>query len=138
MVVFKREIWVSSKLKLHSEVEDEGFSGKQKKLTQQQLNKFAKLCNQSTDAVLDSDELADSKKLGAWKISTAHLLNDIAIMRNVCKNQDSGNNQSGYWRKKIDRESLDKKLNQRIFHQTSQLLRFHHTKRLLTPPLTSL
>merc|ERR1719454_2330751 len=81
---------------LDHEVE-EGFSGKQKKLTQQQLNKFAKLCNQSTDAVLESDELADCNKLGAWKNRAAHLLNDIAIMRNVCKNMDSGNNnQAGY------------------------------------------
>merc|ERR1711920_287536 len=81
---------------LMNEVEDEGFTGKQKKVTQQQLNKFAKLCNQSTDAVLDSDELADCNKLGAWKNRAAHLLNDINIMRNVCKNQDAAKPSMGY------------------------------------------
>ena len=64
-------------------------------MTQQQLNKFAKLCNQSTDAVLDSDELADCNKLGAWKNRAAHLLNDINIMRNVCKNMDSAKPSAG-------------------------------------------
>ena len=69
--------------------------GKKKGITQQQLNKFSKLCNQSTDAVLESDDLANCNKLGAWKNRAAHLLNDVEIMRNVCKNQPK-NPATGY------------------------------------------
>ena len=63
------------------------FTGKGKKVTEQQLNKFSKICNVSAEGVLNSKELADCKKLGAWKNRMAHLLNDIEIMRNVCKQQ---------------------------------------------------
>ena len=78
-----------------TEIEGPGEGlGKKKGITQQQLNKFAKLCNDSTDAVLDSSELQTCGKLGSWKNRAGHLLNDIEIMRNVCKNQPKQN--TGY------------------------------------------
>ena len=80
-----------SLIEYYSEVEEFSAKGAKGKVSQQQLNKFAKLCNQSTDAVLNSDELQDCNKLGAWKNRSAHLLNDIEIMRNVCKNQATEN-----------------------------------------------
>ena len=80
---------------LEVEGTDDDFIGKKKGITQQQLNKFAKLCNDSTDAVLDSTELKTCGKLGSWKRRADHLLNDVAIMRNVCKNQPKPN--PGYW-----------------------------------------
>jgi hypothetical protein len=70
-------------------------NGGKKKIPESQLNKLGKLCKQSTDAVLKSKELTECKKLGAWKNRADHLLNDIDIMRNVCKNQAAADAMAG-------------------------------------------
>merc|ERR1712130_147274 len=54
-------------------------------ITPNLIDKLEMVCHSETMKILNSNELRNCGKSGAWKRRAKHLLGDLVIMKNVCK-----------------------------------------------------
>ena len=54
-------------------------------------------CKKFFNAVLESPELKHCGKLGAWKLRSKGLLEDMTAMKNICRNRKGTNFKKSTW-----------------------------------------